>query len=137
MDTTATAWFPRRIEALDEIADFVSRFGQGNRFSEEILFSLQLVIEEVFTNMLKYEPMATSDVRIVLRTVPSAVEAQISGFGVEPFDITQAPDVDLAEAARRRATGGRGIALIRQLMDHLQYEYACGTSTLTMRKALS
>ena len=67
-----------------------------------------------------------------------------AGYGIDmtyegkPFDpIAQAPDVDTTLSAEERPIGGLGIFLIRQIMDHVSYQYQDGSNILTMKKQIT
>lgn len=52
--------FKREIKSLDKIAHFISEFITKNRIDESLSFPINLVIEELFTNMVKYSTESTS-----------------------------------------------------------------------------
>ena len=48
----------------------------------------------------------------------------LTDYDVEPFDVTQAPDVDVTLPIEQRKPGGLGLHLIRRLVDSIEYEYS-------------
>jgi anti-sigma regulatory factor (Ser/Thr protein kinase) len=43
--------------------------------------------------------------------------------GVEPFDVTRLPDVDIEMPIEGRDAGGLGLHLIRRMADSIEYDY--------------
>ena len=50
---------------------------------------------------------------------------------------TAKPEVDITLSAEDRSIGGLGIHLIRQIMDHINYERVDGHNVLTLIKKLA
>ena len=117
--------FPRTIEALPEIFAFTAGFVAGHGVDRKILDTVDFVVEELFTNMVKYGAAADpgTGVRIELRAVAGGVEATLVDSGVEPFDPTLAPDARVDAPLEERRPGGLGIHLSRRLVDSWDYEY--------------
>jgi phosphoserine phosphatase len=132
----ATRSFRRSIDALDEIFTFTAASFARLRIDPGLLGAVDLMLEELFTNMVKYSPGGGAEVRVDIGAIPGGVEAAISDYDVERFDVTRAPDpaIDLPLAERR--PGGLGLHLIRKLADHLAYDYseAERRSRITFRK---
>ncbi len=74
--------------------------------------------------MVKYSTMSSAAVRIDLAKVDDGVEVTLTDYDVEPFDVTQAPDVNIELPIEQRKPGGLGLHLIRRLVDSIEYEYS-------------
>ena len=48
----------------------------------------------------------------------------LTDHGVEPFDVTRAPDVDISLPIDRREPGGLGLHLLRRVVDSVEYAYS-------------
>jgi serine/threonine-protein kinase RsbW len=131
--------FGRSFDAIPAIFEFTSDFFARHQVDQRLLGTVDLAVEELFTNMVKYSPAAVADVRIDMTTVQGGVEVTMTDYGVEPFDVTQAPEVDINLPIEQRRPGGLGLHLIRRLVDFLGYEYSRQNreSRITFRKTLA
>ena len=91
---------------------------------EQLLAIVDLAVEELFTNMVKYGIGSSAPVHIGIGAIAGGVEVRLTDVDVEPFDITQAPDVDVNAPIEEREPGGLGLHLIRRMADSVEYEYA-------------
>jgi serine/threonine-protein kinase RsbW len=94
------------------------------------------IVEELFTNMVKYNPEATRDIALSMGQSNATLTVRLTDFDVAPFDVTRAPQVDVTKPLEERAIGGLGLHLVRQMADTIRYEYADGRSTITFTKTL-
>jgi phosphoserine phosphatase len=133
--------FGRSVDSIPQIFEFTSRFFVRGQVDPGLLSPVDLAVEELFTNMVKYgkptDPGA--EVRIDMATVEGGVEVTLTDFGVEPFDVTLAPDADIDLPIGERPPGGLGLHLARRLVDAWSYEYTKETreSRVTFRKTLA
>ena len=128
--------FRRSFDSIQDIFAFTSGFFARERLDSDLLPIVDLTVEELFTNMVKYSTMSDAAVRIDLTRVVGGVEVSLTDYDVEPFDVTQAPDVDIKLPIERRRPGGLGLHLIRRLVDSVEYEYSRESrqSRITFRK---
>ena len=136
---TAHRNFPRSFGSLQEIFAFTSDFFDRQRIDPGILPSVDLALEELFTNMVKYSPTGDAHVRIDMTSVGGGVEVTLTDYDVDRFDVTQAPDADINLPIEQRRPGGLGLHLIRRLVDSMRYEYSNESrqSRITFRKTLA
>jgi len=125
-----TRAFPRRVDALEEIFRFVSEFTAAHGLPESRGLDIQFVVEELFTNMLKYDRDGEEKVAIQLRLGGDRIEVALTDPGVEPFDVTRVPEPDLERPLEERGFGGLGLHLVRKLSESFEYRYAGGNSTV-------
>jgi anti-sigma regulatory factor (Ser/Thr protein kinase) len=129
--------FPRDINALPALFDFVAEFGASIGMGEDRRYDLDLILEELFTNMIKYNRETAEPVRIELRRRESAVVATLRDVGVHPFDPTRVSTEFGAASPDGLHAGGRGLHLVRQYADDLQYEHQNDASTITVTLGLN
>jgi anti-sigma regulatory factor (Ser/Thr protein kinase) len=128
--------FRRTFGALEEVFAFVERCFEAQAVGPEHLRSVSCVIEELFTNIVKYSVDGESEILLSLKSSGDTLTVALTEFDVEPFDIRQAPPPELDRPIAERAPGGLGIHLVRELMDSVDYHYENRTSTTTVTKRL-
>lgn len=128
--------FPRDFAALEAIFAFVAEFfaACGKKGVDASL--VELMIEEIFTDMVKYSLDGTQPIEVRLRQLPDSVEIGLTDFDVEPFDYSKAPEVDPQELLARRRSGGLGLHLVKRMADQVSYEYTNRNSIVTIVKRL-
>jgi len=124
--------FGRTLGALDGIFAFVAEFLAARGLPPSAALELDLVIEELFTNMVKYSPEGGREIEIQLERSGPVITAVLRDFDVEPFDVTRAPEVDITRPLEERRSGGLGLHLVRQIAESLRYDYRDRTSTITV-----
>ncbi len=128
--------FPREFSALSEIFDFTEEFFACRGLDRTHLQRINFAIEELFTNMVKYNKQGQHPIRIALDAKDGTLEVRISDVDVEPFDPTASPDVDIGQSVEDRPIGKLGLHLIRRMVDGIEYQYENRTSTVILTKKL-
>ena len=128
--------FKRDFAILKEIFDFTSQFINENHLNDEIAFSVNLVIEELFTNMVKYHPGNPNDILIDLSKEPDRLTISLTDYDVEPFDITKAKEANPDQKLEDRRIGGLGLYFVMKMMDNVTYDYKDRQSKITLTKLL-
>ncbi len=82
------------------------------------------MVEEIFTNMVKYNRGSANRIQIGISRDDDRVVVRLTDFDVDPFDPANAPDVDVDLPLEARVPGGLGLHLVKSLADKLTYEYA-------------
>jgi phosphoserine phosphatase len=116
--------FDRSFESIPAMVAFTAGAFERMDVDAQLLPSVDLAVEELFTNMVKYGTGSTAAVHLGLTAIDGGVEVTLIDHDVEPFDITQSPDVDIDAPIERRKPGGLGLHLIRRIADSVEYEYA-------------
>jgi len=131
--------FRRSFDELQEIFAFTSAFFARHGIDGGLLPVVDLTVEELFTNMVKYSPAGNAEVRIDMATIAGGVEVALTDYDVEQFDVTEAPDVDISLPIEQRRPGGLGLHLIRRMVDAIDYEYSreLRQSRITFRMTLA
>ena len=129
--------FPRDLSSLDGIFRFVDTYLDRRGLNPDHAFYVDLLIEEIFTNMLKYGKGGGADVAIRLDGAGSNLVVTLRDFDVESFDITAVPEVDTDLPLSKRKVGGLGIHLVRQLSDSIGYQYKDRSAIITITKRLN
>jgi serine/threonine-protein kinase RsbW len=125
--------FAKDLASLKAIFEFVSDFSTSNRLDESQSFAIKFSVEEVFTNMVKYNPGAT-DVTIALAREGKMIRVGFVDHEDKPFDITTKEDVDPTLPIEQRKPGGLGIFLVKRIMDNVEYAHDGVHSRITLTK---
>ena len=122
---------------INKLAVFIKELGEELDLASDWVFNLNLVLEEVVSNVILYGYPKEKQQEIVLTANKSDKNLifVLSDTGKE-FDPTQAPDADVTLSAEERQIGGLGIFLFRQIMDEVKYQRIDGKNTLTLIKQL-
>jgi anti-sigma regulatory factor (Ser/Thr protein kinase) len=128
--------FRKDFSSLESIDAFVRSYAAGHSLDDETVFAVCFVIEELFTNMVKYQPSGENDVSIELSVDPPALKITMVDHGVEYFDPTAAPPVDISKPLTERRPGGLGVHLVKQYVDEFSYRYVGNDSVITLIKKL-
>lgn len=126
--------FARSNDSLTAIYDYAEEVLSANNITDAARFSVHLALEELFVNMVKYNPDVDSDIDIEATVAADKVTVTLTEYGVPEFDVTTPRDVDINAPLADRTPGGLGVYLIQNLADSLDYEYADGQSRVIFTK---
>lgn len=128
--------FKKNIGALNVIFDFTSEFVESSDIDESTAFAMNLAIEELFTNIVKYGSKGDEVISLQLNTCGRELVIKIIDFNVEPFDITKAGRADVTQSLEERKVGGLGLHLVHNVVDKVSYEYKNRNAYITLTKHL-
>jgi anti-anti-sigma factor len=133
---THSRTFKRSFDSLEAIFGFTTEIFKSQGLDARLLPVVDLTLEELFTNMVKYGKASDAEVRLDLTRVPGGVEVTLTDPNVEFFDVTRAAEVDVNLPIEQRTPGGLGLHLIKQMVDFIEYQYLeeSRTSRITFRK---
>jgi anti-sigma regulatory factor (Ser/Thr protein kinase) len=119
---------PRRMESLAILVDFVREFLEAENLSEDAAFDMDLVLEELFTNLVRHG-RGEGDIEVELSRAPGEVRITLRAAEASPFDPTAAPRVNVTLPLEQRRAGGLGIHFVHQLCNIFRYEWTDGVGT--------
>ena len=125
------------ISEISRLYEFIEELGNDFSLSPDIVFNLNLVLEEAVVNIINYAYPKEEHEFIYLsaRMNEGSIVLVLTDTGKE-FDPTAAPEADVTLSAEDRQIGGLGIFLIRQIMNEVKYERIEGKNVLTLEKKL-
>jgi len=126
--------FARSFASLEAIFAFVRETFAAEGLDPERAFDLDLIAEELFTNMVKYSHSSSTEVEIALDWKAPVLTLRLRDFDVEPWDVSSPPAVNPAAPLQERRAGGLGLYLVHQLADRVEYAYENRSSTITVTK---
>ena len=123
--------FPRELGSLEPMAQFVADYLGSRGFDPEHTFTVYLLVEELFTNMLRHGKGGGPNVSLRLGGEREELVVTLQDFDVESFD----PTVPDRSSERALGSGGYGLRLVRRISDTIRYEYKerCAIITVTKR----
>jgi serine/threonine-protein kinase RsbW len=121
--TAVSRSFDREIPALDGIFDFVGAFIARHELDERTAFSLNLIVEELFTNFVRHNEGGGEQIVLAIEKNNNTIRIELVDDGVEPFDPDTVAEVPVRAGIDERRPGGLGIHLIRTMVDSLHYDY--------------
>lgn len=125
----------RSIDEIDRIFKFTKEFLIGHKISKKIEYSINLVLEEIFTNCVKHNPDGNKNIFISMKISKNVLIIEIIDEG-KAFNTADIPDVDIDKPLEERKVGGLGIHLVKQTMDKLDYNYRDGKNHIIIKKYL-
>ena len=128
--------FRKEIASLESVFQFLDMCYTAFAADRAGTAAITLAVEELFTNMVRHSSGARNDITITVTARGDSLQVAIMETGVEPFDITHAPEVDTSLPLDQRPIGGLGIHLVHQLVENLNYSYVDRRSTITFSKTL-
>ena len=123
---------------LERLKTFIDAFCEAESVREEACFQLQIILEELVFNAMKYgrcEPKEGA-IQLMMRGQGDEVNAILSdtGIGFNPLEV---PPPDLTGNVRDRQVGGLGIHLVRNLVQSIRYERRENRNFLYFTKRVS
>lgn len=129
--------FKRSINELPAIVAATDRFFAGRRIEPALRLPVDLSIEELFVNLVKYNHGTNRDIRLRLDWVGDAVEVSLTDYDVEPYDPTCPPELDIDAPLAARRPNGMGLYLVSKMVDAIHYEYRNRESKVTFTKRMA
>lgn len=128
--------FQRDINSLDKIFEFICEFIAENKIDELTAFSINFAIEEIFTNMVKYNSENQNNISISLNKDGNKLILCLTDYDVGHFDITKLKEIDINQSLQERKAGGLGLHIVKQMVDEIDYEYKNRNSRIRIIKHL-
>jgi anti-sigma regulatory factor (Ser/Thr protein kinase) len=125
------------ISEINKLSQFIDEIGEEFSLTPDIIFNLNLVLEEAVVNIINYAYPKEEHQSIFLsaKLQDGSIVFVLTDTGKE-FDPTMAPEADITLSAEDRPIGGLGIFLIRQIMNQVKYERIEGKNVLTLEKKI-
>ena len=122
-----------RRDELENIFGAVAGMAQQEAWSPELVFRVNLALEELVLNIMDYGfDEGLHEIEITLTSDADALTIEIVDGG-RPFDpLKDAPQPDVDAPVEDRPVGGLGVHLVRTLMDQMHYRREKGKNHLTL-----
>jgi len=123
------------LERVSLVREFVARMGSDLGLDPQVIFELQLAVEEACTNVVvhAYDGQG-GNLQVSFEPVDGGVRVDLRDWGA-PFDPQAIPHPDVKAPLDQRPLGGLGLYLIQQVTDQVGFEFdPAQGNTLTMIK---
>ena len=126
-----------QISELEKVAQFIEEIGEELGLSMELQMNLNLVMEEMVTNVIfyAYPEGEVEDIELLAKSDGKELTFVLSDQGKE-FDPTAKEDTDLDVNPADRELGGMGIFIVKNIMNKVTYQRLEGKNLLTMTKGI-
>ncbi len=133
----------KRLVLLNQLAELTTM----NRFiddlavqwdlSDALAMTLNLVVEEAFTNIVQYafDDDHPHEIELLVSKEDHTLRLLLQDDGIA-YDPTGREDPDTGLSVEEREIGGLGVFLIKQMMDHVTYERVGDKNRLIMEKQI-
>jgi anti-sigma regulatory factor (Ser/Thr protein kinase) len=120
---------------MSVVRDALDRFTAEHGLSGKPLIELQVVLDEIVSNIIKYAWLegGAHELRLRLSVDGSIVEVEISDDG-RPYDPRNAPPPPRAAPGMKPRPGGIGVHMVKQLVDGFDYKRVDGYNRVTLTK---
>jgi serine/threonine-protein kinase RsbW len=115
--------FKLDFKSLDKLFDFIATFVKSAGLDSQLHFQIDLVVEELFSNMVKYDGKVNGSMELELRMQNHDLLIVLTDFNVHPFDPTKSEGYDISQQLEKRPIGKLGVHLVNQMVDKVEYRY--------------
>lgn len=129
-------FYQNNLKELEKLATDIKEFSNKEGLTEEMLYALNLCLDEVVTNIISYSESDTSDpIELHLTNDGNSVTATVKDSG-KPFNpiLESKKDHGVHEKLEKRIPGGLGTYFLDQYMDEIHYKRENNQNILTLKK---
>ena len=125
------------VKELENVARFVEEIGEELGLGMELQMNLNLVMEEMVSNIIFYAyPEGTqASIELMAESDGKELTFVLSDQGRE-FDPTVMDEADIDTNPADRELGGMGIFIVKNIMNQVTYQRLEGKNLLTMKKEI-
>ncbi len=122
---------------LDTLSQKVEKLGKSLRLSEKCIMEINLVLDELFTNIISYgfRDDLEHQVKIQIMRENGTLALCVEDDGI-PFNPLETKEIELPRDIEDYNSGGLGLHLVKKVMDQVCYERYEGKNKLTLKKAI-
>ena len=126
-----------QVSELEKVAQFVEEIGEELGLNMELQMNLNLVMEEMVSNVIfyAYPEGEEAEIELLAKSDGKELTFVLSDQGKE-FDPTAKEDADPDINPADREIGGMGIFIVKNIMNKVTYQRLEGRNLLTMTKGI-
>ena len=124
-----------QVGELERVNQFVEEISEELGLDMELQMNLNLVLEEMVSNIIfyAYPEGSTAEIELAAESDGKELTFVLTDQGKE-FDPTLKEDTDLNVNPADREIGGLGIYIVKNIMNKVTYQRLEGKNLLTMKK---
>ncbi|MDE7086151.1 MAG: ATP-binding protein [Prevotella sp.] len=124
-----------QVEELARVNQFNDEIGDELGLVAELRMNLNLVMEEMVSNVIfyAYPEGKVADIELMAESDGKELTFTLSDQGIE-FDPTTREDTNLDVNPMERDIGGMGICIVKSIMNEVTYQRLGDRNLLTMKK---
>ena len=124
------------LSELERLHDAVAELGEAGNWSPDLVYQVDLVLEELIVNTVNYgyDDDASHEIEVTLISDEDVFTVEIIDDGHAFNPLNDAPEPDLDLGIEDRPIGGLGIHLMRVMMDDVHYRREQNKNHLTLVK---
>ena len=126
-----------QVSELEKVAQFVEEIGEELGLNMELQMNLNLVMEEMVSNVIfyAYPEGEEAEIELLAKSDGKELTFVLSDQGKE-FDPTAKEDANPDINPADREIGGMGIFIVKNIMNKVTYQRLEGRNLLTMTKGI-
>ena len=118
---------------LERLASAVEEFAERESWAPEVVFRVNLVLEELVINVMTHgSHEGLAEIEVTVTSSEDLVSIRLSDNGVAFDPLTDAPEPEVTGSVEDRHVGGLGVHLVRTMMDNVSYRRERGRNLFTM-----
>ena len=128
------------LRELGGLTAFLEAAAAEWHFSNDLLFQLNLVAEEVVSNIMLYgfkNIQTEENILVELSFRKGELKMSVTDHGIEFNPLKVPPPDDLDKTVSERNIGGLGVYFVRQLMDKVEYHREDCSNILVLTKKIT
>ena len=133
---TRECLFAKRIASLDEVFAFLETFYAVESVDAKTSLTLSLAVEELFTNLVKYNTESHNPVTIRIGRSGTDVNVELIDRDVDRFDPSTLPRPNIEAPMAERNPGGLGLYLVQASVDKVDFQYADRVMRIVVVKSM-
>jgi len=125
------------LSELDKLCRHLETFGQKVGLSKKFIFEINLVLDELFTNIISYgfDDAGKHVIKVTITPGNEELCLCIEDDGI-PFNPIEFETPDVTCSVEECKIGGLGIHIIKKLIDDICYQRCGPKNVLTLKKKL-
>jgi len=125
---------PAELRHLERLAAWTDEFARSAKLADNVLFAIQLCIEEAVANVIMYSGAAEQHQEVVVELVRAGSDVlAIIEDGGRSFDPTTVPPRRKPTSIEDAPIGELGVHLMRSFASDMRYERRDGRNRLILR----